>query len=926
MKRILLTLLALLVAAPVFAQNANLAQLRLVIVDQTGAGIPGAMITVTPQGAGAKPVTATSDERGLATVPDLGLGNVQLHVEFPGFLPTDAQLTLRRGANNQNVELKIEGFQEQVVVQDTASVEDRRGNSMTTTLEQSEIDALPDDPDELQDYLAQLAGGNGAIFQVNGFRGGRLPSRDEIRQIRLRTNSFAADNHDAGRTQIEIITKPNTRDWSGNANMQFRNDALNARNAFSMTKPPEVNRQFNLGLRGPLVVNKTSIRFNVDGRRDETASPIVAVDEFGNPFGGNVRLPSDTTNYTVGIEHGLNNDNTLRFEGRRGTSSSENVGAGGFNLPERGSNRDGSNYSFRAQLQGIVRKNSLNELRLQMTGQTSTTISSTQLPALVVQDAFSRGGSGANNRNSNRQFELADNFDFNVGKKHQMRVGALLEGGHYEYFDQTNANGTFTFQSLDAYNAVLAGVPLPDRFGNPILPTYRVRQGQVTTNFDNYQVGLYWQDDIRVNARFSYSVGVRNETQSLISDKVNIMPRVGFTWTPRGNKTTLRGGYGLFYDWYDTGLYDQTLRVNGVDQKDILVLNAGYPFPFTGVQADIQPSGRIQAAPDLKMPMVHQFSIGLERQVSANLNTQVQYQMLRGRNQMRSININQPVPMITGTDQDGQDLITFVRPDPAVGNITQYDSTGKSDSDRITFTGNYRVPQKAIFFGGNYTLGFAKNHADSATALPVNSLNPDAEWGPSRQDIRHRIQAQVNLPLRWGIRANGNVNAQSGAPYNITTGLDTNRDGVFNERPLGYTRNSARGQATWTVSMRLQKQFALGRRDSGNGGGGGFPGGGGLPGGGGGPRGGGPGGGGGGVGHQRGPGGGGGGGNRGGNFNGGNNNQNSRYNMELFVSADNLFNNVNYGGYSGNQLSHFYLQPTTAQAARRVQIGMGFRF
>ena len=677
--------------------------------------------------------------------------------------------------------------------------------TMTTTLEQSEIDALPDDPDELQDYLTQLAGANGAIFQVNGFRGGRLPTRDEIRQIRLRTNSFAADNHDAGRTQIEIITKPNTRDWSGNANMQFRNDALNARNAFSMTKPPENNRQFNFGLRGPLVVNKTSIRFNVDGRRDETASPIVAVDEFGNPFGGNVRLPSDSTNYTVGIEHALNNDNTLRFEGRRGTSSSENVGAGGFNLPERGSNRDGSNYSFRGQLQGIVRKNSLNELHVQFTGQTSTTISSTQLPALIVQDAFSRGGSGANNRNSNHQYEVSDNFDFNVGKKHQMRIGALLEGGHYEYFDQTNANGTFTFQSLDAYNAVLAGDPLLDRFGNQILPTFRVRQGQVTTNFDNYQLGVYWQDDIRVNARFSYSVGVRNETQSLINDKVNLMPRVGFTWTPRGNKTTLRGGYGLFYDWYDTGLYDQTLRVNGVDQKDLLILNAGYPDPrnsVSGTIPDVQPGGRIQAAPDLKMPMVHQFSIGLERQLSTNLNTQVQYQMLRGRNQMRSINLNQPVPTITGTDANGEDLITWVRPDPTVGNITQYDSTGKSNSDRITFTGNYRIPQKAIFFGGNYTLGFAKNHADSATALPVNSLDPDAEWGPSRQDIRHRVQAQMNMPLFWGIRANGNVNAQSGAPYNITTGYDINKDGVFNERPLGYTRNSARGQATWTVSMK----------------------------------------------------------------------------------------------------------------------------
>ena len=153
-------------------------------------------------------------------------------MEFPGFLPTDMPLTLRRGANNQNVELKIEGFQEQVVVRTRF---DRRSSRKRheTTLEQSEIDALPEDPDELQDYLTQLAGGNGAIFQVNGFRGGRLPSRDEIRQIRLRTNSFAADNHDAGRTQIEIITKPNVRNWSGNANMQFRSDAMNARNAFS---------------------------------------------------------------------------------------------------------------------------------------------------------------------------------------------------------------------------------------------------------------------------------------------------------------------------------------------------------------------------------------------------------------------------------------------------------------------------------------------------------------------------------------------------------------------------------------------------------------------------------------------------------------------------------------------------------------------
>ena len=95
-----------------------------------------------------------------------------------------------------------------MVVTDTTATDDRRGNSMTTTLEEEEIAELSDDPDELAAQLEAMTGGAGAVFQVNGFRGGRLPNRDEIRQIRFRTNSFSADNHDAGRVQVEIITRP----------------------------------------------------------------------------------------------------------------------------------------------------------------------------------------------------------------------------------------------------------------------------------------------------------------------------------------------------------------------------------------------------------------------------------------------------------------------------------------------------------------------------------------------------------------------------------------------------------------------------------------------------------------------------------------------------------------------------------------------
>jgi hypothetical protein len=903
MKRFLFVLVALFIASPLFAQqNANQSQLRLVVVDETGAGIPSATIVVKP-GSGAA-VTFTTDERGVASSPSLPVGAATLHVEFEGFEPFDGTVSLRRGAMNQNVTLKIAGFTEEVVVNDTTATDDRRGNSLSTTLEQSEIEELPEDPEELAEVLTAMAGGSGAVFQVNGFRGGRLPSRDEIRQIRFRTNSFSADNHDAGRTQIEIITRPNVREWGGNGSFNYRSDAMNARNAFARAKTPEENRNFNFGARGPIVKGKTSVRLNVDGRRDFQADTIVAIDELGNRLGDYVRRPSESTNFTGGIEHAVTKDQTLRLEFSARENATTNAGVGGFNLPEHAYDNSGNTQQLRAQVQGVLRKTMLHEVRLQVNTQESSQTSFSTAPTIVVLDAFTRGGAGVASEGSSRTFELAENLDVNVGKKQQMRVGYLLEGGRYKNFDARNASGTFTFSSIDAY---LAGSPT----------TFTQRIGQVNTSFAQYNVGFYWSDDIRLNNKLSFGFGVRNEMQSHVDDRINLMPRAGFTWTPWGNRTSIRGGYGLFYDWYESNLYDQTLRVNGIAQRDLLIINPGYPDPSSGITADVQPGGRVQASPNLEMPKVHQASIGVERQVTQNLSVQASYQMLRGRNQLRSININAP-------DESG------VRPYPTAGTITQFDSTGQSQSDRLELRSTYRFPRRNIFMNVNYALGQVRNHADGATSLPANNLYPDAEWGPSRQDIRHRVQGQVNVPIVYGVRSSLNFNAQSAAPYTITTGFDDNRDGVSNDRPFGVGRNTARGRSTWTMNVNINKQFAIGgvrgRQPGGNGGGNGR---GGIgPGGpagapvsnqvnfaqgqGGGNRGGQQGGG------QR----GGGRGNNGGDAQG----NNARYTMELFIRADNVLNRVNYGGFSGNLLSPFFARPTSAQQPRRLTVGTAFRF
>ena len=868
MMRAALALAALCVAAPALAQapsSANApAQLRVVVLDQTGAGIPAAVITVTVPGAA--PVTIVADERGVATVPALPAAAAQLHVEAGGFTPRDVPVTLRRGANNQTVTLTIERFQEQVQVDDAATAVQASGSAETTNvLDESVVEQLPDDPDELQAILEQMAGGVGAVFRVNGFTGGRLPNREDIRQIRFRTNSFAADNHDAGRVQIEIITRPNVQAWNGNLNANFRNDIFNARDAFAATKTPQNIARVGGGLRGPIVARKTAVRLNLERNESNTAANIYALNPDGSPFLGFVSNPSHNTFGTVGIEHALTGMQTLRVEYQRQQNVSRNGGAGGFNLPERANNRDNGNGQLRAQVQGLFGRSTLNEFHVEYRNAWNNQVSVSSAPSVNVLDAFNAGGSGINTHSNQRTFDIADNLDFTIGRKHATRVGFELFGGRYRYFDVRNAAGTFTFSSLEAYRA-----------GTPLQFTQRL--GEVNTSFTAYQGALYWQDDIRTTRTLTISVGIRQEMQSLIADKLNVMPRLGLTYSPRSSKTIVRGGYGLFYDWYESNLYDQTLRVNGIAQRDLRVNCPGYPDPFAattdlscrdalGSAPIVQPGGRIQASPDLRMPHVHQASASIEHPLRANLRAMVSYQMLRGRDQMRSRDINTPDP------------VTGVRPEPSIGSVTQFESTGQSTRDSLTVNLGYTVPRRQMNVGMNYTLARFRNHADNPTQLPVDSYHPDAEWGPSSQDIRHRLQANIFLPPARGFRlsVNGLV-YQSGAPYNITTGRDDNHDLVINDRPLDAQgrmtgRNSARGAARWgDLRLRLGRAFAFNRpspeRAAGTAGG----------------------------------------------------------NLEFFAQADNVLNRVNFTSYAGTMTSRLFGQPTSASQARRLQLGCQLRF
>src|SRR5439155_21893850 len=86
-------------------------------------------------------------------------------------------------------------------------------NANQTVITGKDLDALPDDPDELAAALQALAGPsmgpNGGQIFVDGFSGGRLPPKESIREIRINQNPFAAEN-DQPSGRIDILTRPGT--------------------------------------------------------------------------------------------------------------------------------------------------------------------------------------------------------------------------------------------------------------------------------------------------------------------------------------------------------------------------------------------------------------------------------------------------------------------------------------------------------------------------------------------------------------------------------------------------------------------------------------------------------------------------------------------------------------------------------------------
>lgn len=749
----------------VLALAAATSDVAVTVTDPSGGRIPGAAVAIDPDSKGSGPVV--TGPRGEALLSGVESGEHRVRVTIAGFEPWEKKIKVRDGQPLSTVEakLKLAKFSEDVSV--TPDERPSASGGYKTVLTEADLANLPDDPDEFEAALRAIAGPQAAM-RVNGFSGGRLPPKSQIRQVRFVMNPYAAEFHESQPMFVDIQTRPGLGEWSRTARSGFRDESLNARPPLAPSNAPDSYRRFGFDLAGPLSKNRTSLSLSAEGRMTDTARTVHAQTPSGT-VSDLADSSTDRLDLVARLEHGWGKTHTLRGEFSSLSRNEAGLGIGGYDLEERGYAQDRREIIAAVTDNGVLFGRMAAEVRVQSRFESLVFNPNVSSPTIRANGAFNAGGAGVAGGRDSRDLELVSNFDLSVGKRHALRFGALLRGLSFNSNEQRNANGSFTFPSLAAYEA-----------GQPSLFTQRA--GDPRVEYSMRQLGLYLQDEVKVSKNLTVAGGVRVEGQSHIDGWLKPAPRASFTWSPN-SKTTLRGGAGRFFGWYEADVYEQTLRLDGVREREILLSNPSWPNALAGANAADLRSTRLGASPDLTLPRNLRTSIGMERNLAGRLRLNVDYSYTKGSRELRSRNRS-----VAGSKLSEREI----------------ESTARSTRHLVDARLNLMPSPNAKFgFFVGYLWQNARNETNGALSLPANENDLAAEWGRTATGAEHRVFGLLNLNPTKRISFGALIQAQSGNPFDITTGRDDNGDTLFNDRPAGITRNTGTSPGRINVDMRL---------------------------------------------------------------------------------------------------------------------------
>lgn len=778
--RFMLAFIAILTfSGSVFSQAAG--SLRGVVKDPSGAVIPGAVVTA--KSATGQTASATSGADGTYQLKGLTPGQYSISATAEDFAPfLKAGVAVAAGKpQTLDISMEIEVVKQNVQVESEGSTLDTASanNANTVVLSGKDLDALSDDPDELQSELQALAGPsagpNGGQMYIDGFTAGQLPPKSAIREIRINQNPFSAQYDRLGYGRIEIFTKPGTDKFHGQFEFGNNNSIFNTQNPFITNEPGYNSNRFEGNLGGPL--GKKASFFLDAQRRDINEVAVV-----NNPCGAltsalpqlcaetTVPNPATRTNVSPRIDYQLTSTNTLTGRYQYWENQQQNLGVGQsqtqIGLPSHGYNSDSIEHTVQVSDTQVFGSKIVNETRFQYLRASTDQNPLNNSPEISIPGVLAFGGNSTGRVLDKENHYEIQNYTSVIAGNNSIRFGARVRVSQASDQIGSNFNGTFTYPSLSAYLN-----NQPNQFS--------ISVGQPLISDTYADAGLYAEDDWKARPNLTVSYGLRYETQNSIHDHHDFAPRLGMAWGVgrKGNtpSTVIRAGFGIFYDRFPQNLVLQADRLNGVNEQTFVIENPTFgpsnvPSSFAGFTG--QPSTVYRIDPKFRAPYVMQTGVGIERQLTKSTKLALTYLNSRGVHQLFSDNINAPLP--------GTFPANPVCPlGCAVGNIYEYQSEGIFKQNQLITNLNMRLNPNFTLFGF-YTLNFANS---DTSGFPTHPYEPSLDYGRASFDVRNRLFFGGNFGVLFGFRLSPFIAAQSGNPYNIYVPENILGTSILNARP-----------------------------------------------------------------------------------------------------------------------------------------------
>ena len=792
-----------LIATAIWGQKP--AVLRGRVLDDSGAVVPGATVTATPSEG--KPQSVVADASGAYSIPQLALGTYTLQASLQN-LATAKSVTVEIGSNPQVVDLlvKISVTTQQLTVKDGQEAVvgiDPAANASAVVLRGEDLQALSDNPDDLQADLQALAGPsagpNGGAIYIDGFSGGEIPPKEAIREIRINQDPFSPEYDKLGYGRIEIFTKPGAAKYRGTVDYNLGTDKWNSRNPYSAVKAPLLLNEFEGGGGGPLTKHSS---FTVDAQRNlvDNGSVVNAVTLDPNnlipaSFSTVFKTLQRYTRVSPRFDYQLNDNNTLSARYGVTIGDIQGAGIGSFDLISRGHHTSFTNQTVQL-IETAILGQAVNETRFQFYRNALTQTANSDLPAVQVLGSFTGGGS-----NLGRSADTQNSFEFQnytsvLRDAHAWKFGIRARAQLEDSNSPLNFNGTYTFTGgtvpvLDPqYQPVAGQSQLADsieRYRRTLLfqrlgyapgrirelgggaSQFTISQGTPGLALNQMDFALFVGDTWRWRPNVNISYGLRYETQTNLHDWRDLAPRISVAWAPGkrgGKKTVLRVGVGAFYDRFVLANTLNAERYNGQLQQQFVITNPDtYPeVPQPGSLAGNR-AGQLTQVLDqrLRAPYILQSAFTLERQLTSSTTLALTYTNSHGVHILRSRDIESVLPSRTGP-------------------VFQVESTGIYNQNQLIANVNTKASRNLTIFSF-YVLNRARSDSDGVNTFPANPNDYTGEYGPAATDVRHRFTLGGSLNARWNVRLSPFIILQSGAPFNITSGNDQFRTSVFNARP-----------------------------------------------------------------------------------------------------------------------------------------------